>query len=125
MEDMIFLGRDGQLQTVPQTMWKQHLSQIPEHGPTRLSFMTEAHHVVRNFVVKELALRQQPIEVKLISEMLNLPLDQVKNILDELEQKLFFLVRNEQGGVTWAYPVTIETTPHRLNFDTGEQLYAA
>jgi hypothetical protein len=125
MEEFIFLGREHQLQRVPQTMWKQHLAQIPEHENTRLSFMTEAHHLVRNFVVKELALRQQPIIPKFIVETLKLPQDQVIDILDELEKKLFFLVRNEQGAVTWAYPFTVETTPHRLRFDTGEQLYAA
>lgn len=125
MEDILFLGREDQLLAVPQAKWKQHLAQIPEPENSRLSFMTAAHHAVRNFLVKELALRQQPIVPKLISETLKLPQGQVINILDELEKKLFFLVRNEQGAVTWSYPVTIETTPHRLTFDTGEKLYAA
>lgn len=87
--------------------------------------MTEAHHLVRNFVVTELAIRGQPIEPKLISESLKLSLKQVNTILDELEQKLFFLVRNAQGAVSWAYPITVEITPHRLTFKNGEQLYAA
>jgi hypothetical protein len=125
MEDIIYLGRDRQLQKVSQAVWKQHLAQILEHGPSKLSFMTEAHHLVRNFVVVELTKRGQPIEPELISEMLKLGLDQVDTILDELEQKLFFLVRNAQGAVSWAYPVTVETTPHRLTFKSGEQLYAA
>jgi hypothetical protein len=49
----------------------------------------------------------------------------VKSILEELERKLFFLVRNEQGAVAWAYPVTVEITPHRLDFNTGERIYGA
>jgi hypothetical protein len=125
MEEIIFLGRERQIQKVPQAMWKQHLAQIPEHGDSRLRFMTEAHHLVRNFVVTELAIRGQPIEPKLISESLKLSLKQVNTILDELEQKLFFLVRNAQGAVSWAYPITVEITPHRLTFKNGEQLYAA
>ena len=28
-------------------------------------------------------------------------------------------------AVAWAYPVTVDTTPHHVSFDTGEQLYAA
>jgi hypothetical protein len=125
MANTVFLGRKGQLQKVSEAMWKQHLAQIPEQGPNRLSFMTESHHRIRNFVVLELALRQQPIEPKLIAERLDFPLSLVNVILDELEQRLFFLVRNAQGAVSWAYPVTIETTPHRLTFKSGEQLYAA
>jgi hypothetical protein len=125
MEGTIILGRDRQLQKDSQAVWKQHLAQIPEHGPSKLSLMMEAHHLVRNFVVVELAKRGQPIEPELISETLKLQLDQVNTILDELEQKLFFLVRNAQGAVSWAYPVTVETTPHRLTFKSSEQLYAA
>jgi hypothetical protein len=54
-----------------------------------------------------------------------MPLTQVTDILEVLERKLFFLVRNEQGAVAWAYPVTVTPTPHKLNFSTGERLYAA
>ena len=36
-----------------------------------------------------------------------------------------FLFRNSQGAVTWAYPVTVEPTPHRVAFSTGEEVYAA
>jgi hypothetical protein len=61
----------------------------------------------------------------MISQALQLPLEQVGAILDQLEKNLFFLVRNEQGAVVWAFPVTVEPTPHRLEFNTGEQLYAA
>lgn len=87
--------------------------------------MTDAHHQIRYFVVKEMVNRQKPIEPELISQELNMPLEQVKVILGELQEKLFFLVRNEQGAVVWAYPVTVERTPHELNFSSGERLYGA
>jgi hypothetical protein len=125
MEDIIFLGRGDKLLPASQVTWKQHLAHIPQQSPGRLDFMTDAHHLVRNFVVVELAHVQEPIEPKLIAEALMLPLDQVVYILEELETKRFFLVRNEHGAVSWAYPVTVERTPHKLRFDTGEQLYAA
>jgi len=125
MEKKVLLGRDQQILEIPQTMWKQHLTQIPQHSQTRLNFMTKAHHQVRNFAVRELVNRQKPIEAEFISELLKIPDEQVNSILDELERKLFFLVRNEQNEVAWAYPVTVETTPHRLNFSSGECLFGA
>ena len=125
MKDFIYLGRGHELQQVPQAIWKQHLAQIPEHAPERLRFMTEAHHLVRNFVVVALTKRGHPLKPKLIAESLSLPPDLVHTILDELEKNLTFLVRNAQGEVSWAYPVTVEVTPHRLRFSNGEQLYAA
>jgi len=36
-----------------------------------------------------------------------------------------YLYRNARGEVTWAYPVTVDHTPHRVTFSSGEQIYAA
>jgi len=80
---------------------------------------------VRNFVVGELPLANQPIQSDFIARSLGLPLARVETVLDELEKNLFFLVRNSQGAVSWAYPVTVEKTPHELVFSTGERLYGA
>ena len=125
MEEKILLGRDRKIVEFPQEAWKEQLAQVPQHSRSRLSFMTDLHHQIRYFVVKELADRQKPIEPGLISDELHVPLERVKAILEDLESRLFFLVRNEQGAVAWAYPVTVEVTPHRLVFSSGERLYAA
>ncbi len=125
MEDRILIGEGREIREVPAAVWKQHLAQPPQHGDDRLSFMTQAHHRVRNFVVVALADRQQPLTPDYIAGQCGLAGAQVAAILDELEQKLFFLARNAQGDVSWAYPVTVEPTPHRLQFSTGQRLYAA
>ena len=87
--------------------------------------MSEEHHLVRYFVVRELLRIGEPMQPEFISQKLKLPLARINAILDELEKNLLFLVRNEQGAVSWAYPVTVDNTPHELTFSTGEQLYAA
>jgi hypothetical protein len=125
MEEKILLGRGPKILEIPQATWKHHLTQIPQHSQSRLSFMTSAHHQIRYFVVKELVNTQKPIEPWFISEKLNMPLELVQSILEELERKLFFLVRNDQGAVAWAFPVTVETTPHKIDFSSSEHLYGA
>jgi hypothetical protein len=125
MEGKILVGRDQNILEIPEATWKQHLTQVPQHSQSRLSFMTDAHHQIRYFVVKEMVNRQKPIEAEFISQKLNISLEQVNVILGELQEKLFFLVRNEQEAVIWAYPVTVETTPHKLIFASGERLYGA
>jgi hypothetical protein len=35
------------------------------------------------------------------------------------------LWRDEGGSVAWAYPVTVERTPHLIHFSSGERLYGA
>ncbi len=124
-DETVLLGRGRELLGFPQDAWKQHLAQIPQHSQSRLDFMTDAHHQVRYLVVRELAYRQKPVEAEFIAQALNLPLERVKSILEELERKLFFLVRDQHGSVAWAYPVSVQPTPHRLNFASGERLYAA
>jgi hypothetical protein len=49
----------------------------------------------------------------------------VNDVLDELERRMTFLFRNQAGAVAWAYPVTVDVTPHHVTFSTGEQVYAA
>jgi len=87
--------------------------------------MTKAHHQIRFFVVRELPRIGKPIPAELISDELNIPLSRTIEILDDLEKNLFFLVRNEQGEIAWAFPVTADKTPHQLTFSTGESLNAA
>ena len=125
MGKSVLLGRGRHISEISREMWEQHLAQVPAHSGDRLSFMSEEHHRVRRFVVRELPSGGRAIGPEEISSTLQLPLEQVETILDELETKLFFLVRNERGAVAWAYPVTVEPTPHHLSFSSGERLYAA
>ena len=125
MAETLFVGQGHQMLEISETAWKQQLARIPQHSQARLAFMTDAHHRIRNFVVKELVRGQKPLLPESIAATLHMPLEQVTSILEELERRLFFLVRNEQNAVVWAYPVTVEITPHLLHFSTGERLYGA
>lgn len=125
MTETILLGQGHQILELPRTQWEQHLADVPGHMQARLSFMSPAHHAVRYFAVRELPRRGEPLPPELIAGELDLSLDLTQAILEELEKNLFFLVRDERGAVTWAYPVTAERTPHRLTSSTGERLYAA
>ncbi|MBU1565473.1 MAG: hypothetical protein KJ630_07575 [Proteobacteria bacterium] len=87
--------------------------------------MTSAHHMVRNFVVQELPRSAVPLAPSIIARDLGLDPRQVVQLLDNLEAEKFFLFRNNQGEVIWAYPVTVATTPHKAIFSTGEQIFAA
>jgi len=125
MNETVLLGQGRHITRIPRKKWEDHLSLAPQHSQTRLSFMSEEHHQMRYFVVKELARVGEPLRPAFIAHNLNLPLVRVSTLLDELEQNLFFLVRNREEAVSWAYPVTVDKTPHELIFSTGERLYGA
>ena len=125
MNEKILTGRGSRITEISRTEWEHALSDLPRHLEARLGFMSKEHHVVRDFVVREMPIAGVPLSPVYIAQKLDMPLERTTIILDELEKHMTFLFRNEQGAVTWAYPVTVEKTPHHITFSTGEQLYAA
>ncbi len=125
MEEQVLIGKERGITTVSRKAWEQGLAGRVPLIKARLEFMSESHHLVRNFVVKELPQKGAPLSPEFISRRLDLPLAGVNSILEELEKNLTFLYRNKQGSVAWAYPVTADETPHKISFSTGERINAA
>ena len=125
MSNKLLLGFWRQMIPFPLMIWRGKIAGNAKKVEARLGFMSEEHHLVRNFVVRELPRVGTPLSPEFIAEELNLSVDRVKVILDKLEKHLTFLFRNEQGAVAWAYPVTVDNTPHYAIFSTGEQVYSA
>ncbi len=125
MNETVLLGRGKELLPVPRAMWERHFADAPEHGLARLAFMSDDHHRVRYFVVRELPRAGTTLSPEFIARSLNIPEEKVRTILDDLERHLFFLWRGDGESVAWAYPVTVERTPHLVHFSSGERLYGA
>jgi hypothetical protein len=87
--------------------------------------MSRDHHRVRNYVVRDLPRNKRPIPFGAISQALHSTRQRTASIVnDDLERKLFFLVRGDGEEVSWAFPVTAEETGYHLIFSTGERLDA-
>lgn len=121
----IIVGKEATMERMDAGGWLEDLKSARDRAKTRTAFMTDMHHRVRRFVVAELLRRARPISPSDIAREVGLDLSAARRLLADLERNLFFLVRNEEGEVTWAYPVTCEKTPHRLEFSTGEHIFAA
>ncbi len=127
MKDRIMLGLWKYMLSVPSFIidMKKQVARGKMRYEAAMGFMTEDHRRVHHFSVKELPHAGKPLSPEFISANLGLPHDRVVSILDDLEKHMTFLFRNNQGAVTWAYPVTVDKTPHHLTFSSGEQVYAA
>ena len=125
MKNNLLLGVWRFLFPIPPPIWQNEVAQSAKHNQARLAFMTPDHHRVRNLVVRELPRVAAPLTPDWIAHQVNLPIDRVITILDDLQKHMTFLFRNAAGAVVWAYPVTVEKTPHRITLSTGEQIYAA
>jgi hypothetical protein len=80
---------------------------------------------VHHFVVRELPRFAKPMGPDYVARMLGMTADRVGAIMDELEHRKLFLFRPGGRDVVWAYPVTVEPTPHRVTFSSGESIWAA
>jgi hypothetical protein len=109
---------------IPRGIWHRALRATARKTADRLRFMTPDHHRVRDFAVDRLLRTGAPLPPDEIAQSLQLPANCVSEILDDLERHLTFLFRSSGHAVTWAYPVTVEQTPHRAMASTGEAAYS-
>ncbi len=124
MRDKLLLGLGHSLIPIPRMLWQRIVKAGARKTRTRLDFMSGDHHRVRDFAVTELLRAGAPLPPERIAEELDLGLSRVGTILAELEEHLTFVFRNPDGAVSWAYPVTVDETPHRAGFSSGEEAYS-
>ena len=110
---------------VPPFLWEKQIEKAKHKVNRSIRFMSQEHRLVHHFVVREMPRVGGPISAEMVARELDIPLERIRELLQELEEHLTFLVKNSQGEVVWAYPVTVEKTPHAITFGSGEQLYAA
>jgi transcription initiation factor IIE alpha subunit len=125
MDNTLLKGLWKYLMPVPPFLWKKKIHQMARQAEAGVEFMTSDHHRVRNFIVKTLPKFREPLSSDQIAKGLGIDIESVSTILDDLEKNKFFIFRNKENKVSWAYPVTTERTPHAAYFSTGEKIYAA
>jgi len=124
MGDSLLMGLGRWMIPIPRAVWGRLIMANARKARAGLAFMSADHHRVRDLAVTELPRVGTPLAPEVIAEKLGLAVDRVRAILNALEKHLMFLVRNPQGAVTWAYPVTVDETPHHAAFSTGEEAYS-
>lgn len=125
MSDALLKGLWRFMLPIPSPLWRTQIAKTREKIKRGQAFMSGEHRSVHHFVVRELPRIGEPISPGRISGETGLPRARVKGILDDLEKHLTYLFRNNDGAVVWAYPATVDKTPHHLTFSSGEQIHAA
>jgi hypothetical protein len=125
MSNKLMMGVWRTMIGVPPVLWEKQIEKAVRRVKKSTRFMSPDHQRVHHYVVRELPRIGRPIPAETVARDLTLSREHAVDILNDLEKHMTFLCRNEQGQVLWAYPVTVEKTPHRITFNSGEQLYAA
>ena len=124
MKDRLLLGAGRHMIPIPRALWQRVFAANARKVRAAVGFMSEDHHRVRDFAVTELPRAGAPLAPETVAQRLGLPPPRVGELLDQMERRMMFLVRNDRGEITWAYPVTVEETPHHASFRTGEEAYS-
>lgn len=125
MSNRLMTGVWRYVMGVPQFLWEKQIEKAVRETKHSTGFMSPEHRLVHHFVVRELPRLGEPMPPDLVARELGLTPVRVVQILDDLEKHLTFVYRDGLGRVIWAYPVTVEETPHSITFQSGERLYAA
>jgi hypothetical protein len=128
MDNTVLIGRGKEVERVSADGFRRHVETmaVSPHRFERIAFMTPNDRAIRAWLVAEIARNGgRPVPPRVIAARFKLDEHAVNGILAELEKRLFFLVRNGRGEVSWAFPVTAEKTAHELRFSTGERCHAA
>jgi hypothetical protein len=126
MKDWVLLGFWKAMVGVPPGLWRNEIVKNAARTRERVTRLVgDDHRRVQHYCVRELSQIGRPLRPEDIAAALDLPLHRVHSLLDDLEAGMTFLYRNPSGAVHWAYPVTVDETPHRVTFSTGEQIHAA
>ena len=124
MSDWLMFGVWRLILRLPPAIGRKRVGELAERAREVVGAVSAQHRAVHHFVVRELPRFGRPIPPQHVADGLDLPLPTVIGILADMEARKV-LIRNGDGDVVWAFPVTAELTPHRIRFKSGETLYAA
>lgn len=125
MQKKLLLGFWRFILKAPPSLLEKQMQGARRKFEKEMAFMTAGHRRIHHLIVRELPGHGKPMTADFIAGRAGMALAQVRSILEDLDEHMTFICRNSQGEVVWAYPVTVEKTPHRVTFDSGEQMYAA
>lgn len=124
-DGFVLLGRGDDLVPVPQADWWRELQAHMPRARQRFEALPPLHRAVRRAAVLRLGSTGRPVPPEDIAAELGAAPSDVAAAMADLERALFFIVRDDAGAASWAFPVTADATPHHLTFSTGERLDAA
>ncbi|HEY6101057.1 MAG TPA: hypothetical protein VIW03_16595 [Anaeromyxobacter sp.] len=124
-EAVVRLGRGPAMELLPEPDWWSALQGHMPAARRRFDALPPLERAVRRAAVILLARAGRPVPPWAIATEVGAPLAEVVAALAELERRLFFLVRDGAGEVSWAFPLSTVATPHALSFPSGERRYGA
>ena len=110
---------------LPSAVGTRRVASVVRQTEEVMAELSDDHRRLHRLLVTELPRAGAPLLPEAVAERLDLPPSTVSEMFDDLGARKALIARDDQGAVTWAYPITVEHTRHRITFRSGERLYAA
>ncbi len=121
----VLFGHGRRMLPIPWALFKKMAALEAAKGRRNFGNLDENQRRVHHFVVRELPGYARPMGAEFVAGSLGMNTGLVEAIMDDLERRKVFLYRPGGRDVEWAYPVTVARTPHRVDFSSGESIWAA
>jgi hypothetical protein len=121
----LLLGINRFTLPLPRFIWQKQILDNARGASRAFAHLTPQHQQLRSLAVCELARQGRPLSPDWLAGQMQLPVEQIVQLLNDLEKGMTFLYRRDGENVTWAYPFSVDETPHSVQFEGGEKIYAA
>jgi len=121
----MLMGIGGFMISIPRVISEKGLQKGVAGAKAKAALLSAQERTIHHYIVKKMAIAQEPITAELVSEELSIPVDRVEKAIDKLEGMKTFLYRSDSKAINWAYPLSLENTGHEMSTSTGERFFAA
>ncbi|MFH1435653.1 MAG: hypothetical protein ABIJ56_08045 [Pseudomonadota bacterium] len=108
MKNKLMLGLWRFVFEVPPFLWERQVARGKRKFEQMHGVISDEQRRVHHCVVRELPYVGKPLAPDHVAGKLDLDVGEVIAGLEHLEKRVKLIVRNSEGHVTWAYPVTVD-----------------
>ncbi len=125
LKHKLYVGFRGFMMRIPPWLAAKGSKKGEKGARANADRLSNEERKVHHFIVMKMAVVKDPITAEMIANELRMPIDQVNEIINKLENLKTFIYRSDGKGINWAYPLSLENTGFRMTASSGEQFFAA
>ncbi len=125
LKHKLYMGFRGFRMRIPLLLSRIGTKKGAKGAKENADCLSKEEQRVHHFIVMKMAVVKDPITADLIAKELEMPNDQVHQIINKLENLKTFVYRSDGKGINWAYPLSLENTGFRMIGSSGENFFAA
>ena len=121
----LYMGYQGIMLPIPPVLSEKGAQKGEKGARANADSLTDLERRVHHYIVLKMAEARKPITSDMITDEMEIPLDQVCSIIDKLENLKTFIYRSDGKRIDWAYPLSLDNTGFLMTSSSGETFFAA